>query len=126
MKKHVAAVELQNKGNHGKVLKLVHLLWYIVMCGSLLSFKIGYPFSEFCEVRTVLNFSHTASSFGQSTILRREYINMNLADTEMKAERKLHIIFDFQPTIRHLLTPVVRRKLRNELRSRKEFPSLLH
>jgi hypothetical protein len=63
MKKHVAVVELQNKGNHGKVVKLVHLLWYILMCGRLLSFKIGYPFSEFCKVRTVLNFSLIGSSF---------------------------------------------------------------
>jgi len=64
MKKYTTVLELQNKGNHGKVLKLVHLFWYIFKCGSMLSFKIGYPFSEFCKVRTVLNFSHTASSFG--------------------------------------------------------------
>jgi len=70
MMKHIAVVELQKKGNHGKVRKLVHLLWYIIMWGSLLSFKLGYPFSEFCKGRTVLNFSHTVISFGQSTILR--------------------------------------------------------
>ena len=84
------------------------------------------PFSEFCKVRTMLNFSRTANSFGQSIILRREYVNTNLADTEMKAERKVRIIFDFQPTVRQLLTPAVQLKLRNELRSRKEFSSLLH
>jgi hypothetical protein len=77
-------------------------------------------------VRTMLNFSLTANSFGQSIILRREYINTNLADTEMKAERKLRIIFDFQPAVRQLRTPAVQLKLGNELRSRKEFSSLLH
>ena len=41
MMKHVAVVELQNEGNHGKLPKLVNLVWYIVMCGGLLSFKLG-------------------------------------------------------------------------------------